>query len=147
MSIEWKLAFLNTDIIIFSLIYLLNILDSNQNPSFFYLIPFFFSCIPVNGEVVTRKWFWHYFRVILLLPRETELCLVFITNSRYMAYLSFLGSQVKPNWVLRFINCYGKGNRETHALVQWHMIGHRLFVSAPMENAFYLHAELFEIPR
>ena len=63
-----------------------------------------------------------------------------------MVFLSFPGSQAKPNWVLRFINCYGKANRETHALAQWHMIGHQLFVSAPIGNVFYLHAAIFEIP-
>ena len=41
MSTEWELAFLNTVIIIFSLIYSLNIPHSNQNPSFF----------PVEGSV------------------------------------------------------------------------------------------------
>ena len=39
---------------------------------------------------------------------------------------------------IKFINYYGKANRETHALAQWHMIGHRLFVSEPIGNVFYL---------
>ena len=57
-----------------------------------------------------------------------------------------LSSQTQLSIYLRFINCYGKTNREMHVLAQWHMIGHRLFVSEPIRNIFYLCAAIFEIP-
>ena len=47
---------------------------------------------------------------------------------------------------LRFINCYGKANKEPHALTQWHIIGYRLFASKPIGKVFYLYATIFEIP-
>ena len=39
------------------------------------------------------------FLVILLLPRDTELRLVFMTDTTYIVCLSFPGFQAKPNWV------------------------------------------------
>ena len=39
------------------------------------------------------------FHVILLLPRDTELCLVFMIDTKYIVCLSFPRSQAKPNWV------------------------------------------------
>ena len=37
------------------------------------------------------------FRVILLLPREMDLCLVLMTNAKYIVCLLFPGSQAKPD--------------------------------------------------
>ena len=54
--------------------------------------------------------------------------------------------KLNPTEFLRFINCYGETNRETHVLEQRHMIGHQFFVSEPTGNVFYLHAAIFEIP-
>ena len=56
------------------------------------------------------------FRVILLLPRETELCLVLMTNT--WSVYRFQALKLNPIECLRFINCYGKANRETHPLTQ-----------------------------
>ena len=39
------------------------------------------------------------FCVILLLPRDTELRLIFMTDAKYIVCLSFPGFQAKPNWV------------------------------------------------
>ena len=68
MSMEWKFAFLHTDIIIFCLIYSLNIPHSNQNPSCF---SWFIKILSINGEsllyilatveIVTQILFWHFF--------------------------------------------------------------------------------------
>ena len=58
----------------------------------------------------------------------------------------FQALKLNPIEYLRFINCYGKANRETHALAQWHLTGHRLFVSESIGSVFYLHAAIFEIP-
>ena len=52
---------------------------------------------------------------------------------------------LNPIEYLRLINCYKKANREAHALAQWHMIGHHMFVSESIGNFFYLYAEIFEI--
>ena len=60
----------------------------------------------------------------------------------YYYYLLLLN----PIEYLRFINCYGKTDREMDALAQWHMIGHRLFVSELIGNVVYLHASMFEMP-
>ena len=106
------------------------------------MICFFFSCCSsANGEVVTQKWFWHFFSCDF--SRETELCLVMMANTKYIVCLSFPGSQDNPNWVS---NSDGEPNGETYALVQWHRIGHWLFVSEPVGNVFFLHAAIFEIP-
>ena len=58
----------------------------------------------------------------------------------------FQALKLNPIEYLKFINYYEKANRETHVLAQWHMIGHRLFVSEPIGNVFYLHAAIFGIP-
>ena len=47
---------------------------------------------------------------------------------------------------LRFTNCYGKANKENHALTESHMIKNRLFDNEPMQNAFYLEADIYETP-
>ena len=67
-----------------------------------------------------------------------------MTNTKYIAY-RFQALKLNPIENLRFINCYEKTNTETHALAQWHMIRHRLFVTEPIGNVFYLHAATFEI--
>ena len=86
-----------------------------------------------------------FFRVILLLPQETDLRLVLMTNTKYIVY-RFQALKLNPTEYLRFINCYGKANRETDALAQWHLIRYRFFVSEPIGNVFYLHKAIFEIP-
>ena len=63
------------------------------------------------------------FRVILLLPQKTDLCLVLMTNTKCIVY-RFQALKLNPIEYLRFINCYGKANRKTHALAQRHLIGH-----------------------
>ena len=67
---------------------------------------------------------------------------------RQITQLVYRLQPLKLNQVeyLRFINCYGKANRERHVLAQRHMVGNRLFVREPIGNIFYLHAEIFEIP-
>ena len=52
MTTEWAFAFLSTAIIIFCLMYSLNIPHSNQNPSFF----FFFFAVPIVSKFRIR-WF------------------------------------------------------------------------------------------
>ena len=67
MSAEWNFFFVNSTIIILCLIYSLNIPHSNQNPwSFCCFLSSLSSHLAtfwrmVNGEVVTRKWVWHFF--------------------------------------------------------------------------------------
>ena len=106
MSTEWKFAFPNTATIIFCLIYSLNIPHSNQNPSSFSRFPssltissiYLAIYISANCEGYSHENnFGISFRVILLLPPETDLCLVLMTNTKYIVCLSFPGSQAKPN--------------------------------------------------
>ena len=84
MLTERKFAFLNTAIMIFCLIYSLDIPHINQNPSSF---SWFFSSLaslaPFRRMVRQshENKFDIYFRVILLLPRETDLYLVLMTNN------------------------------------------------------------------
>ena len=85
-------------------------------------------------------------RVILLLPWETDLCLVLMTNTKYLYVYCFQALKLNPIEYLRFINCYGKTNRETHTLAQRHLIGYQLFASEPIGNVFYLHVVIFYIP-
>ena len=47
---------------------------------------------------------------------------------------------------LRFTNCYGKANKENHALTESHMIKNRSFESEQIQNSFYLEADIYEIP-
>ena len=65
----------------------------------------------------------------------------------YRRYTPVQGLQLNPVEYLGFTNCYGKANKETHALTQRHMIGHRLFDCEPIRNVFYLHEVISEIPR
>ena len=53
--------------------------------------------ISANRELVHENNFDIFFRVILLLPWEADLCLVLMTNTKCIVCLSFLGSQAKPN--------------------------------------------------
>ena len=95
MSTEWKFAFLNTVVIIFCLVYSLNIPHSNQNPSFF---SWFLSSLTTFRRMARSSHENNFdisFRVILLLPRETELCLLLMTNTKYIVCLSFPGPQAK----------------------------------------------------
>ena len=144
MSTEWKYAFLNSFIIIFCLMYSLNIPHSNQNLSSF---SWFLSSVAYHLATFPRMvWFSNEnnfdisFRVILLLPRETDLCLV---QDKVHSLFIVLGSQAKRNWVSN-VYCYVKSIRET--LAQLHLIGHRFFVNEPIWNVFYLLAAIFEIP-
>ena len=103
---EWKFAFLNTAIIIFCLIYSLNIPHSNQNPSSFSwfvssLACYLYSYISANDEgathtniILTFLSVWFYY-----CHGKADLCLVLMTNTKYIVCLSFPGSQAKPNWV------------------------------------------------
>ena len=115
--------------------------------------------------------------MILLLPPETDLCLVLVRNTKYVVCLSFPALHEKcpnmeffwsewrkirirkksvfghivqalklnPTEYLRFINCYEKANRERNVFAQWHLNGHRLFVSKPKGIVFYRHTAIFKI--
>ena len=84
------------------------------------------------------------FRVILH-SWETDLCLVLMTDTKYIVRLLFSGYQAKSVEYLTFINSYGKANKEislstvTH---DWAWIVLRLV----LRTVFYLHAAIFEIP-
>ena len=137
-------------IITFYLIYSSNIPHSNQNPSSFFLIPFFssilfsYSYISTNGEVVTRKSFWHFFPCDFTIATETDLCLVLMTNTKYIVF-RFQALRLKPNEYPQLIDCYGKAKRETHALAPWNMIEHWLLITDQIGNVFHLYAAIFEI--
>ena len=100
ITTEWECAFLNTAIIIFRLIYSLNIPHSNQNPSFVpversvsILSKFTFRqhfTISLSFEV-TRK-FNISFRVILSIVTGDG-------NIKFIVCLLFPGSQTKFSWV------------------------------------------------
>ena len=76
---------------------LLNIPHSIQNPSLFLieLKPFFSSSFSVNGDAATGKQFWHFF------PCDLTMCLVLMTDAKYIVCLSFPCPQAKPNWVFK----------------------------------------------
>ena len=67
-------------------------------------------------------------------------------EDKYKVCLSFPDSQAKLNWVFKVYSFLWKSQKETYALVQWHKIRHRLFVSEPIRNVFYLQTAIFEIP-
>ena len=94
-----------------------NITHKNQNLSFF----------PVWGFVsISENWnfgdifpsfennFDISFRVILPLSQETELCLVLMSNTRYIVCLLFPDSHPEshPIKYLSFTKCYGKANKK-----------------------------------
>ena len=83
--------------------------------------------------------------MILPLSRETDLYLVLMINTKYIVY-RFQALNLNPTEYLGFTNCYGKANKETHALAQRHMTGYRLFDSEPIRKVFYLQSAIFEIP-
>ena len=78
----------------FSLIYLLNTPHSNQNSSSFSLFLFSIASHLATFQEIVKIIYENKFRisfhVILLLPRDTDLCLVFMTKC--IACLSFPGS-------------------------------------------------------
>ena len=99
-------AFLNIAIIIFCLIYSLNIPHSNQNLSFFInwtevsvsIINLFSTFRRLVGQWHENN-FYISFRVTLPLSREIDLCLDLRINTKYVVCLSFPGSQAKSSWV------------------------------------------------
>ena len=145
-------TFLNTAIIIFCLIYSLNIPQSNQNLSFFSWLNWnLLNWIELNLNWIELNWI--EFSLILIFlsvwfyycqRRETCVCFWWKIQSSYFVY-RFQALKLNSFEYLRFSYCYGKTNKETLALVQWHMIGKRLFDSEPIGNVFYLHVAIIKI--
>ena len=99
-------AFLNTPLIIFCLIYSLNIPHSNENPSFFSWLNWSFSInqpllyISAIGEVNT-KIILIFLSVWFTIVTGDGIMSGFVINTKYIVCLSFPGSQAKSNWVFR----------------------------------------------
>ena len=106
MTTEWAFAFLNIAVIIFCLMYSLNIL--HQTPSFFpacdavsifskFRFRRHFTSYTVTGKEIFFVWFSHcHGRRNYILPWSYN-----ITPWYYIVCLSFPGPQAKSNWVFQ----------------------------------------------
>ena len=134
MTTEWAFAFLNTNILIFCLIYSLG----NQNPSFSLLkAQYVYFKIDISATFHYKKLFWHFF--------SCDITNVTADINIYVVY-RFQPLKLNSAEYLRFTNCYEKANKKRRS---WHSktIGHWLFASESIENLFYLHAAIFEVPK
>ena len=104
MSIESEFGFIKTTIIIFCLIFSLRISYSKQIPNFFLLKAQDLSLVNWHfGDML--PYFSdpsHTNAILKFLFVWFSYCLVLMTNTKHIVYLSFPGPQPKLNWVSKF---------------------------------------------
>ena len=123
MTTEWAFAFLNIVIIVFCLIYSLNIPHSNQN------LPFF----PFGGS---QRNYNHRKTILTFLFVRFYHCHARHKITCYIVWIPFPGPQSKLSWVSQVYELLWECQKETHILAQRNMIEHRLFASEPIGSLF-----------